>query len=65
MPKDPSHVMIRANIRRLRQLETLATTHSQLPDQDFVADVAHELYKFMMVDEEVLRSAFSRISRLR
>jgi hypothetical protein len=52
--------VIHANIRRLRQLDKLGNANSNTGGCALVSDIAHELHKFMMIDEEVLRSALLR-----
>jgi hypothetical protein len=60
LSRDNFHRVIRANIRRLRQLDQFATARSDSGRCKLVSDVAHELHRFMMIDEEVLRNALLR-----
>jgi hypothetical protein len=62
LPRDHLHRVIRANIRRLRQLDHLANAKSDSGRCELVSDVARELHGFLMIDEEVLRSALLRES---
>jgi hypothetical protein len=55
-----SHHVIRANLRRLRQLDKVTNAENNTDYCELAADIAHDLHKFMMIDEEVLRSALLR-----
>jgi hypothetical protein len=55
-----SYHVIRASLRRLRQLDERTNAENNSDCCELVADIAHDLHKFMMIDEEVLRSAFLR-----
>jgi hypothetical protein len=58
--RNHTHSVIRANIRRLRQLDTLENADSKTGRCELSSDIAHELHRFMMIDEDVLRSALLR-----
>jgi hypothetical protein len=54
------HHVIRANLRRLLQLDKVTNAESNMDCCELVADIARDLHKFMMIDEELLRSALLR-----
>jgi hypothetical protein len=60
--RDHFHRVIRANSRRLRQLDHLANARSDSGWCKLVSDVALEPHTFMMIDEEALRNALLRES---
>lgn len=55
-----SHHVIRASLRGLRQLDKVTNAENNSDCCELIADVAHDLHQFMMIDEEVLRSALLR-----
>ena len=56
--------VLRANIRQLRQLGRLFKAEINVDQRGLASDVAHELHRSMMSDEEILRSALLRASGL-
>lgn len=64
LPIYQSNRVLRANVRRLRQLDRLFKAKVNVNQRELVSDVAHELHRFMMIDEEILRSALLRAGGL-
>ena len=64
LPIYQSNRVLHANVRRLRQLDRLFKAKVNVNQRELVSDVAHELHRFMMIDEEILRSALLRASGL-
>jgi hypothetical protein len=64
LPIYQSNRVLRANVRRLRQLDRLFKAKVNVNQRELVSDVARELHRFMMIDEEILRSALLRAGGL-
>jgi hypothetical protein len=63
-PIHQSNRVGRANIRQLRHLSRLFQADINVDPPRLASDVAHELHRFMMIDEEILRSALLRAAGL-
>jgi hypothetical protein len=63
-PIHQSNRVLRANVRQLRHLGRLFKADINVDPRGPASDVAHELHRFMMIDEEILRSALLRAGGL-
>jgi hypothetical protein len=63
-PIHQSNRVGRANVRQLRHLSRLFKADINVDPPRLASDVAHELHRFMMIDEEILRSALLRAAGL-
>jgi hypothetical protein len=63
-PIPQSNRVVRANVRQLRHLSRLFKADVNVDPPRLASDVAHELHRFMMIDEDILRSALLRAAGL-